>query len=313
MVEISFLSFVILTVYERTHPTNVLGVSVVNLQKQYLVYAPTEQLKYFYEKKPNMTETDHPDWLPYTAIYTSNADGLNERYNYSVTKPPHTYRIITMGDSFTFGQYVSTPDNWPEQLEDMLNARACPGGTTHFEVINLGQPGYDAQYDVHRYELRGKRYDPDLVLWLLHSERWNELMTEKRLEIESHMTASDKALARANGDYSPSWKEALKYVTTHYSNEDLFFRQEAIFAQFTTLYSKPLVIMTFPNSMPLFVARLKYFVNNRPESYFMDSLPDIYDKHQLLPDGHPTKEAYYDMASSLVGYIQNMHRYTCNN
>jgi hypothetical protein len=296
----------------RLHPADVLGASVIKLQKNTLVYAPTTTLKYFFEKKPDTTETDHPDWLPYTATYTANADGFNDRYNYSVVKPAHTYRIITMGDSFTFGQYVNTADSWPEQLEDLLNTQACPDTGMHFEVINLGQPGYDAQYDEHRFELRGARYDPDLVLWFLHDERWNELMNETRLEIESRLTEHDTQTAKEKGDYSPAWGMALQYVDGKYSEKERFDMQQSIFSQFSLVYTKPLVLMALPDTDEKFKARLKYYAANRRETSYMESLPDIEGAHMLLPDGHPTKEAYTQIARSVFEYLQNTKRYSCS-
>lgn len=43
-------------------------------------------LKYFYEPKPNATLISHPDWLGYDVRNTINADGFNERFNYTEEK-----------------------------------------------------------------------------------------------------------------------------------------------------------------------------------------------------------------------------------
>ena len=75
---------------------------------------------------------------------------------------------MTLGDSFTFGVYVNTEDNWTELLEDKLNSikNICPN-TDHFEVINLGVGGYDIEYAAKRYINRGKVYNPNIILLLL--------------------------------------------------------------------------------------------------------------------------------------------------
>jgi lysophospholipase L1-like esterase len=104
-------------------------------------------------------------WMNEPVTYTINGDTLNERYDYPVQKSPNTFRIVTLGDSFTFGMYVNTYQNWSEQLEDMLNRKS--GGSKRAEVINLGVPGYDIEFAAARYLDRGKKYTPDLLIWYL--------------------------------------------------------------------------------------------------------------------------------------------------
>ena len=155
-------------------------------QKEHIIFNPTKALKYFYEPKPNTNEVDKADWFPYETIYTINSDSLNERFEYSVNKPKGTYRIITLGDSFTFGQYISTPNNYSELLEEMLNKTLRCRSINRFEVINLGVPGYDIQYSVERFKVRGQKYYPNLVLWLLQDgdfDEITELTREKGYEL----------------------------------------------------------------------------------------------------------------------------------
>ena len=96
-------------------------VAVIN--KESLVFLPGDKFEHYYELKPDREYEDKPDWLPYTATYHYNTDGLNERENYAVEKPADTYRIITLGDSFTYGHFVNTTDNWTEQLEILANKK----------------------------------------------------------------------------------------------------------------------------------------------------------------------------------------------
>jgi len=48
-------------------------------------------------------------------------------------KDPHRYRIVILGDSFTFGNFVDEADRYSNQLQDLLGPR--------FDVVNLGYPG----------------------------------------------------------------------------------------------------------------------------------------------------------------------------
>lgn len=137
------------------------------IEKKNLIYKKAGLLKYFYEPEPNISITDSPYWLEAQATYTINNDSLNERFNYSVKKPKNVLRVVTLGNSYTYGLYSSTPDNWTELLENMLNTYAICGGNIKLEVINLGLPGYDLQYMYERYLQRGLKYNPDILILTL--------------------------------------------------------------------------------------------------------------------------------------------------
>ena len=174
LVIILFLGF---KIYQRQK--NILGTISVNpINKESIALKPSNELKYFYEPGQNFTDKTpgHSYFKAFKAIYTINEDGLNERFNYSLEKPNNVFRIITIGDSFTFGLYVDTKDNWTEVLEDILNKELSCQNIKKFEVINLGVEGYDFEYAVERFKVRGLKYNPDLVLWLMiDSNRLNEL------------------------------------------------------------------------------------------------------------------------------------------
>ena len=63
------------------------------------------------------------EWGPNKGTYTINNDSLNERFNYSENKDKNTFRIITLGASYTYGLYVDTKNNWTEILEDILTLK----------------------------------------------------------------------------------------------------------------------------------------------------------------------------------------------
>ena len=145
------------------------AISVLPLNPSHIVFSKADGLHYFYELIPNVElKSQHPFLPPgnYLTI-VHNSDSLNERFEYSVEKPAGTYRIIALGDSFTFGALVDTKDNYPEQLEDLLNNELRCKNIGHFEVINLGVYGYDLWYSAERFLKRGEKYNPDLVLWFV--------------------------------------------------------------------------------------------------------------------------------------------------
>jgi lysophospholipase L1-like esterase len=83
----------------------------------------------------------------------------------SVTKAPGTVRLMIVGSSTTFDQFVAGGDSaaWPARLEYWLNRQA--GDSAEFEVINAGVPGYSAADDLIRLELELYRYHPDIIVF----------------------------------------------------------------------------------------------------------------------------------------------------
>jgi len=59
---------------------------------------------------------------------------------------------------------VSDEENWPAVLEKIVNSNIICTPTKKIEVINLGVEGYDFEYEIARFNKRGKKYNPDLNL-----------------------------------------------------------------------------------------------------------------------------------------------------
>ncbi len=77
-------------------------------------------------------------------------------------KAPDEYRVVTLGDSCTFGKSVCEDETWPRQLEALLAAELEPPRTAR--VANLGVNGF-AGHEYHEMYFRvGEGLDPDLVV-----------------------------------------------------------------------------------------------------------------------------------------------------
>ena len=103
-----------------------------------------------------------PDLKTYFKLtpFETNSHGLRDQ-EYPLAKPPGTFRITVVGDSFTMPSGVTIEDAFHSRLERRLN-RERGGG--RFEVINFGASGYGLREYAAIIEHRCLRYDPDLIL-----------------------------------------------------------------------------------------------------------------------------------------------------
>jgi lysophospholipase L1-like esterase len=86
--------------------------------------------------------------------------------NFRRQKRADVYRVVLLGDSFTFGEGTSEPWIYPTLLREALDARGIEG--RQVEVVNLGIPGNDLTESRLTYQRFGRRLQPDLVVF-----QWN--------------------------------------------------------------------------------------------------------------------------------------------
>jgi hypothetical protein len=86
---------------------------------------------------------------------SSNDRGLRGSSNHAYEKPLGTTRILTLGDSFTFGEEVSDDETWTYYLEKLL---------PRSEVLNFGVHGYGHDQMLLYLREEGIKYHPDIVI-----------------------------------------------------------------------------------------------------------------------------------------------------
>lgn len=296
---------------------NVLSaVTVVPIRKEYLISSPSAGLRYFYEPKPNSVQEDHVGWLPYTAVYSINADSLNDRYNYTVEKPPDTFRIITLGDSFTFGQWVNTADNWTEKLENILNAQCKTRDIQHVEVINLGGSGYDVEYIAHRYAIRGIKYHPDLIIWLESGtgfDRLKELIAPLTQQYEQTIMQEEKSDPKqAEADLASEWQTIHDEIMQKYSQEQIAEQVHAAWYEFFEIKgATKTVIASFSNISSQNKANLISWTAGQSNTSLYFGIRDIRAANGVLHDGHPNREGHTMIAEDFYTYITKNGILTC--
>jgi lysophospholipase L1-like esterase len=77
-------------------------------------------------------------------------------------KPPHTVRIVAVGDSITFGYGIRIEDTYAKVLEKRLNEEGTDG--TRYEVLNGGTLGGSLLDYLHFLDQKAESLQPDIVL-----------------------------------------------------------------------------------------------------------------------------------------------------
>lgn len=77
-------------------------------------------------------------------------------------KQPNEFRVLSLGESTTFGIGVEAAETYSAQLQGLLAARVAPRPVT---VVNAGISAYSSYQSLRYLELRGLALEPDLVLF----------------------------------------------------------------------------------------------------------------------------------------------------
>ena len=103
------------------------------------------------------------------------------------SKEPGTYRIVALGDSFTFGFGVRERQAYPARLAAGLTARL--GGRPRVEVVNLGVPGTGPRDYLWHLTHTALALDPDLVVVGLFANDVNDVCQLARFGARSPLFA----------------------------------------------------------------------------------------------------------------------------
>lgn len=293
------------------------------LSKSNFLFPQNGKYKYFYEHQPNTIATLSGQFTtnlgyPEGTVINNylNSDGLNQLSNYPVKKTDGIYRIVTLGDSFTFGENVNTKDNYPSQLENKLNDELKCKNIIQFQVINLGMEGYDISYAVERYKIRGQKYNPDLVLWFIIGgdlTRINELQIPTAKKYDSQLEKSgQKAKLEKQGIFNTGWHMAINQVIKTLGGDNhILDLQKKYFSEFNNYYKGPLLIFNFPSAKK-YDDILQYFKNSRKNTFFDNQITNIYDNPiNFLKDYHPSKEGYSVIVNDLFNYLTKNNIIRC--
>ena len=192
-------------------------VRVLGLAKPALLTVPLTEEEYgvlqadallFWSNAPGINKQERFPWVRDPMRISTNSQGT--RGSEIGTKSENEYRILSLGESTTFGVFVSDEETYSARLEQMLNTFE---DGTNYRVINAGVSAYSSFQSLKFLKVRGLNLRPDMVLFYhelndylptsLRSGGNNEIglgMTDKQLYesrrgiVSRHLTANSALL-----------------------------------------------------------------------------------------------------------------------
>lgn len=309
----------------------ILGASVSRINKKNIIFRPGDHLKFFFEWEAHQTITHERSWLPRVIEAKTNNDGLISSVDYELTKPPGTYRILAIGDSFVEGPFVDPPETYPRQLEALLNAADICNTGYKYEVLNMGVGGYDIEYAAVRLLSKGLKYDPDLVVWLLKNDDFAERLDVNLVREQEYIDYINNVLGGDIEKFAPYKRwfaqigeiknvgQIIHGVVVREQVEEeaykfYFKEQNEMINEVTNTTTLPIIMATFTDTDAIFKARMKLWANSHETVHFFDKIPalksgdETFDPH----DGHPNAKGYQVIANSLLTGIKKS-KFICEN
>lgn len=114
-----------------------------------------------YKLRPSIAFTGRSDTDEFDFQRVHNAFGFRDEER-SYEKPAGVFRVLGLGDSFTYGIGARYEEGYLRRVEKALNAR--PGEHPQVQVIKAGIPGYFPEPERMLLQHYGVRYQPDVII-----------------------------------------------------------------------------------------------------------------------------------------------------
>ena len=154
----------------------------------------------------------------FTFRYSNNSLGWRGRREYREAKPTD-YRVLFLGDSFTYGTGVNDDQTFAALVEKTLRADRLS-----VEVINAGCPGKGTDYELKCFQTVGRKFHPDLTVLCFFPNDFQDNERGEYYNIDKQGKLSPKSLSSNQGtvktllDHLPaynwliSWSQAANLV-----------------------------------------------------------------------------------------------------
>lgn len=226
---------------------------------------------------------------PYYVQYTCNSLGFRD-HEYINPKPSDTYRIVCLGDSFTWGQGVHQNDVYAKKLELLLNEERKD--ISRFEVINCGRCGYSTSEERYCLLQQAMEYSPDLVILQMCDND-----NEQHIEGEGRTVSYDTK--RSFKQCADELELLQKFCDDHrITLVAMLFRYGAMNRTWKQLLSE---VKSRQSLMRLNIIDTGIDITNRPSRQWLGI--DLWVDYS---DGHPNEIAHQLAAKSVNSFLSRM-------
>ena len=99
----------------------------------------------------------------------TNQWGMRDN-EYEKEKPPNTYRIALIGDSYAMGAGVAVEETFQFLVEERFSANTFGGEALNLEILNFSVGGYSALQQVVLCDTKIMEFQPDATFYLCASD-----------------------------------------------------------------------------------------------------------------------------------------------
>ena len=142
------------------------------------VWHPDNKSGRYTKFRPNQLRFDKDPETQAPFTVTINSRGFRGK-EFSDQKRPGVVRVITLGESSTFGFYARDDETYPHYLEQLLNAQCGRA----FEVINFGIPHLRSNHVLSLFLSEALALQPDVVTY------YQGINDNLPLEVDTDQTA----------------------------------------------------------------------------------------------------------------------------
>jgi len=101
--------------------------------------------------------------------FTTNRWGMRDQ-EYTLEKPPNTFRIAMVGASVTMGWGVADDETFEWLVEERLNRENTGSQYDKYEILNFSVEGYSPVQQLYVLESVIPAFDPDAILYIAHPD-----------------------------------------------------------------------------------------------------------------------------------------------
>ncbi len=223
-------------------------------------------------------------------VWEINQDGLRSDREENFTSDK--FRVLTYGDSETFGWAVDIKDSWQRKMENI---------DPDIQVINFGIPGYNIANIADHMHLTIPEYDPDMLIYFFNKNDYYPAFGFNPTLAKSYAyLAARMIIYRINKDKRKSFRDSrqgAKFIKTNINQMIALSKK----------HNAPLYVLDMHGK---YSAPIREISHIQPEIVKYINIEDTINKFPKA-DAHLTKPAHAAIAELLCEQISGQSQSKC--